>query len=119
MGSLKALIKTGTEGVNDPFTEPNKWSPDFHDFMQQVSFILPLCYRQKDSKPGQCLQFDAKERPTSLELLDHPFPKKRVTFSFPIFPFSFLLMLFCQVSQRNMSRVLSNAWLEEVITQLM
>eukprot|EP01104_Vermistella_antarctica_P005921 TRINITY_DN16668_c0_g1_i1.p1 TRINITY_DN16668_c0_g1~~TRINITY_DN16668_c0_g1_i1.p1 ORF type:complete len:269 (+),score=72.09 TRINITY_DN16668_c0_g1_i1:84-809(+) len=55
---LKAMFMNATVGVEKPFEHPAKWSPLFHDFIQQ------------------CLRLEPSERKTAKELARHDFCKK-------------------------------------------
>jgi len=55
---LKALFTITTQGI-PPLREQDKWSPEFKDFIDI------------------CLQHDPAKRPTTAELLKHPFFKKQ------------------------------------------
>eukprot|EP01133_Synstelium_polycarpum_P002493 gene2493-2839_t len=52
---IATMFQVATEGVKEPFEDPNRWSDQFHDFIKQ------------------CLQFNASERPEARQLLRHPF----------------------------------------------
>ncbi|EGC39115.1 hypothetical protein DICPUDRAFT_148117 [Dictyostelium purpureum] len=52
---IKTMFMVGSEGMKDPFEDPNRWSDTFHDLI------------------GKCLQIDPHKRPSAQELLKHPF----------------------------------------------
>jgi len=52
---VKTMFMVGSEGIKEPFEDPNKWSDNFHDFI------------------SKCLQIDPSKRPSCSELLKHPF----------------------------------------------
>ncbi|KYR00745.1 protein serine/threonine kinase [Tieghemostelium lacteum] len=52
---VKTMFMVGTEGIKEPFEDPNRWSDQFHDFIRQ------------------CLNIDAAKRPSADQLLRHPF----------------------------------------------
>mmetsp|Transcript_29467 Transcript_29467/g.82292 ORF Transcript_29467/g.82292 Transcript_29467/m.82292 type:complete len:920 (-) Transcript_29467:589-3348(-) len=75
---LRALILIGTEGISRPFKKPSKWSKTYHDFI------------------NQCLEMDAKERPTAADILQHPFLESRV-------------------SQENMSKIITSMFISDAL----
>jgi len=57
---LKAMFLVGTVGMPQPLDEPDRWSPEYKDFISSALQYLPL------------------HRPTAFELLGHSFLKKAV-----------------------------------------
>jgi len=53
--SFKCMFTFGTVGCPEPLNEPERWSRNFQDFLRQ------------------CLTFDQAQRPTTQQLLEHPF----------------------------------------------
>ncbi|GAM23138.1 hypothetical protein SAMD00019534_063130 [Acytostelium subglobosum LB1] len=54
---IRTMFMVATEGIKEPFEDPNQWSDTFQDFI------------------SQCLRFNPAERPSAMDMLRHPFIK--------------------------------------------
>ncbi|EFA76297.1 protein serine/threonine kinase [Heterostelium album PN500] len=75
---IKTMFMVGTEGIKEPFEDPNRWSDNFQDFI------------------SKCLRFTPSERPTALELLNHPFIQQADT-------------------KKKMGKILSSIFLKNIV----